>query len=87
MHKTRETQIYVVHQIWAMSMEKQLVLPFIRVGKENNREKLELMHTYVWGPSLASSFGIRALYSRVSLLQTGHRGIFTITIFLQRSRN
>ena len=29
-----------------------------------------------------TTFGIRALDSRVSLLQIGHRGIFTITFFL-----
>ena len=28
-----------------------------------------------------TTFGIRALDSRVSLLQTGHRGIFAITFF------
>ena len=33
-----------------------------------------------------TTFGIRALDSRVSLLQTGHRGIFTINFFLQRFR-
>ena len=29
-----------------------------------------------------TTFGIRALDSRVSLLQTGHRGIFALKIFL-----
>ena len=33
MHKTRETQIYVVHPIWATSMEKHPVLPFILSSK------------------------------------------------------
>ena len=33
MHKARETQIYVVHPIWATSMKKQLVLPFILSNK------------------------------------------------------
>ena len=33
------------------------------------------------------TFGIRALDSRVSLLQTGHRGIFAITFFLWHFRS
>ena len=33
------------------------------------------------------TFGIRALDSRVSLLQTGHRGIFAITFFLRSFRS
>ena len=33
------------------------------------------------------TFGIRTLKSRVSLLQIGHRGIFTISFFLRRFRS
>jgi len=33
MHKTRETHIYMVHLIQAMSIEKQTVLPFILSNK------------------------------------------------------
>jgi len=32
-HKTRETQIYMVHQIWATSTEKQPILVFILSSK------------------------------------------------------
>jgi hypothetical protein len=32
-HNTRETPIYVVHLIWAMSMEKQPVLPLFHPTK------------------------------------------------------
>ena len=28
---------------------------FLRVGKQKKSEKLELMHTYVWGPSQVQS--------------------------------
>ena len=34
-----------------------------------------------------TTFGIGALDSRVSLLQTGHRGIFAITIFIRSFRS
>ena len=30
---------------------KQKTVKFLRVGKENKRKKLELVHTYVWGPA------------------------------------
>jgi hypothetical protein len=30
---------------------------FLRVGKENMNERLELVHTYVWGPTQVSSLG------------------------------
>ena len=30
---------------------------FVKTGKENKREKLELVHTNVWGPAQVSSLG------------------------------
>ena len=30
---------------------------FLRVGKVKKNEKLELVHTYVWGPTQVSSLG------------------------------
>jgi len=36
---------------------KQKRFRFLRVGKENKSEKLELVHTDVWGPTQASSLG------------------------------
>jgi hypothetical protein len=35
---------------------------FLRVGKEKKSERLELMHTYVWGPSQVSSLGVSHYY-------------------------
>jgi hypothetical protein len=35
---------------------------FLRVGKENKSEKLELMHTNVWGPAQVSSLGGSCYY-------------------------
>ena len=34
---------------------KQKRVRFLRVGKEKKSEKLELVHTYVWGPAQVSS--------------------------------
>jgi hypothetical protein len=31
---------------------------FLRVGKENKSERLELVHKYVWGPTQVSSLGV-----------------------------
>ena len=36
---------------------KQKRVRFLRVGKEKKREKLELVHTDVWGPAQVSSLG------------------------------
>jgi transposase InsO family protein len=36
---------------------KEKRVKFLRVGKENESERLELVHTYVWGPSQVSSIG------------------------------
>ena len=36
---------------------KQKRVSFVKTGKENKKEKLELVHTDVWGPSQVSSLG------------------------------
>ena len=36
---------------------KQKRVSFLRVGKEKKNERLELVHTDVWGPSQVSSLG------------------------------
>jgi hypothetical protein len=36
---------------------KQKRVIFLRVGKENKSEKLEVVHTYVWGPTHVSFLG------------------------------
>ena len=36
---------------------KQKRVRFLRVGKEKKSEKLELVHTYVWGPAQVSPPG------------------------------
>ena len=36
---------------------KQKRVRFIRVGKQKKSEKLELVYTYVWGPSQVQSLG------------------------------
>jgi hypothetical protein len=41
---------------------KQKRVRFIRVGKEKKSEKLELVHTYVWGASQVSSLGVSRYY-------------------------
>jgi len=41
---------------------KQKRVRFLRVGKEKKREKLELVHTDVWGPTHVSSFGGSCYY-------------------------
>ena len=35
---------------------------FLRVGKTKKSEKLELVHTYVWGPTHVSSLGDSCYY-------------------------
>ena len=42
-HRTRETQIYVVHSIWDMSTDKQPILPFI-LSSEMKRYNLQKIH-------------------------------------------
>ena len=42
-HRTRETQIYVVHPIWAMSIDKQPILPFI-LSSKMKRYNLQQIH-------------------------------------------
>ncbi|MFA1255968.1 GAG-pre-integrase domain-containing protein, partial [Klebsiella pneumoniae] len=37
--------------------EKQKRVSFVKSGKENKKEKLELVHTNVWGPAQVSSLG------------------------------
>ena len=37
-------------------MENKRVI-FVKNGKENKKEKLELVHTDVWGPAQVSSLG------------------------------
>ena len=41
---------------------KQKRVKFLRVGKEKKSEKLELVHTDVWGPSQVSSLGVSRYY-------------------------
>ena len=36
---------------------KQKRVSFVKTGKENKKEKLELVHTDVWGPAQVSSLG------------------------------
>ena len=36
---------------------KQKRVIFLRVGKQRKSEKLELVHTYVWGPAQVQSLG------------------------------
>ena len=36
---------------------KQKRVSFLRVGKQKKSEKLELVHTYVWGPTQVQSLG------------------------------
>ena len=36
---------------------KQKRVSFVKIGKENKKEKLELVHTDVWGPAQVSSLG------------------------------
>jgi hypothetical protein len=42
--------------------EKQKRVRFLRVGKEKKNERLELVHTYVWGPAQVSSLGVSHYY-------------------------
>jgi hypothetical protein len=41
---------------------KQKRVIFLRVGKVNKNEKLELVHTYVWGSAHVSSLGVSHYY-------------------------
>eukprot|EP00253_Pinus_taeda_P014388 PITA_14388 len=41
---------------------KQKRVKFLRVGKEKKSEKLELVHTDVWGPAQVSSLGVSRYY-------------------------
>ena len=54
-------------------------------SKRLNSKALIYLFYLFWAGFI--TFGIRALDSRVSLLQTGHRGIFAITFFLWRFRS
>ena len=36
---------------------KQKRVSFVKTGKENKREKLDLVHTDAWGPAQVSSLG------------------------------
>ena len=42
---------------------KQKRVIFIRVGKQKKSEKLELVHTYVWGPAQVSALGGSRYYA------------------------
>ena len=42
-HKTRETQIYVVHPVWSTSMEKQPLILFI-LSSKLKRYNLQEIH-------------------------------------------
>ena len=54
-------------------------------SKRLNSKALIYLLYLLWASYI--KFGIRALDSRVSLLQTGHRGIFAITFFLWHFRS
>ena len=41
---------------------KQKRVRFLRVGKEKKNERLELVHTDVWGPTRVSSLGVSRYY-------------------------
>ena len=41
---------------------KQKRVSFVKTRKENKKEKLELVHTDVWGPAEVSSLGISRYY-------------------------
>ena len=41
---------------------KQKRVSFVKTRKENNREKLELVHINVWGPTQVSSLGVSHYY-------------------------
>jgi hypothetical protein len=41
---------------------KQKRVTFLRVGKEKKNERLELVHTDVWGPAQVSSLGVSHYY-------------------------
>jgi hypothetical protein len=41
---------------------KQKRVRFLRVGKEKKSERLDIVHTYVWGPAQVSSLGISLYY-------------------------
>ena len=41
---------------------KQKKVRFLRVGKEKKSEKIDLVHTDVWGPSQVSSLGVSHYY-------------------------
>ena len=42
--------------------EKQKRGRFLRVGKQKKGEKLELVHTYVWGPTQVQYLGVSRYY-------------------------
>ena len=50
MHRTRETEIYMVHIVWATSTEKKPVLPFIL---SNKLKRYNLQHSIVIPSSLS----------------------------------
>jgi hypothetical protein len=66
-----EKGMHILHKINLLSNLKQIDLDFyehcvygkqkrvifLRVIKEKKSEKLELVHTYVWGPTQVSSLG------------------------------
>ena len=54
-------------------------------SKRLNSKALIYLFYLLWASFI--TFGIRALDSRVSLIQTSHRGIFVITFFLWRFRS
>ena len=41
---------------------KQKRVRFLKVGKQKKSEMLELVHTYVWGPTQVQSLGVSRYY-------------------------
>ena len=44
---------------------------FLKIGKHKKSEKLELVHTYVWGPDQVQYFGVSHYY--VTLIDDANR--------------
>ena len=62
---------------------KQKRVSFTKTGKENKKEKLELVHTDVWGPSQLSSLRISHYY--VTFIDDATRKVWVY--FLKKKSN
>ena len=61
---------------------KQKRVSFMKIGKEKKSERLELVHTDVWGPAQVSSLGGSHYYVHLLMMQLEKYGFISLDLNL-----